>query len=76
MLSSEMLNEYDLINKYRKIFLKFANKYRGKPPSMEEIGLHYLNEYTSLIGTLEYLLDVFFIKRSFLKIDTVAKMKL
>ena len=46
-----MLNEYDLINEYRKIFLKFANEYRGKPPSMEENGLHYLNEYTRLIGT-------------------------
>ena len=49
--NSEMLNEYDLINEYRNIFLKLVNEYWGKPPSMEENRLHYLNEYTRLIGT-------------------------
>ena len=49
--NSEMLNEYDLINEYRNIFLKLVNEYRGKPPSMEENGFHYLNEYIRLIGT-------------------------
>ena len=49
--NSDMLNEYDLINEYRRFFSKFTNEYRGKPPSMEENGLHYLNEYTRLIGT-------------------------
>ena len=52
-LNAEMLNEYDLINEYRRIFWKIANKYREKLPSMEENGLHYLNEYTRLIGTWE-----------------------
>ena len=46
-----MLNEYDLINEYRRIFLKMANEYGGKSPSMEENRLHYLNKYTRLIGT-------------------------
>ena len=50
-LNSEMLNEYDLIDEYRRIFSKFAKEYRGKPSSMKENLLHYLNEYTRLIGT-------------------------
>ena len=49
--NSKMLNEYDLINEYRRIFQKLANEYSGKSPSMEENRLHYLNEYTRLIGT-------------------------
>ena len=28
-----------------------VNEYREKPPSMEEKGVRYLNEYTRLIGT-------------------------
>ena len=54
MSKLKMLNEYDLINEYRRISLEFANEYRGKPPSMEENWLQYLNKYTRLIGTWEY----------------------
>jgi len=49
-----MLNKYDLINEYSRFFWKFANEYSGKSPSMKEYTLHYLNEYTRLIGTWEY----------------------
>ena len=51
LINPEMLNEYDLINEYRRNFLEILNEYRGKSPSIEENGLHYLNEYTRLIGT-------------------------
>ena len=47
----EMINEYDLINEYRNILSKLVKEYGGKSPSMEENRLHYLNEYTRLIGT-------------------------